>query len=252
MLSLQNPHLEGGSFYLPGGPQGILLIHGLTATAAEVRPMALWLQKFGYTVAAPLLPGHYTQPADLNRVRWQDWAGSVEEMYACLQKDCTQIAAGGESTGAVLALNLALTHPEITALLLYATALKLKMRAIDRMKLRLLSPFVPWVKKMNADDGLPWQGYRVNPLKGVLQLLALQEYIQPRLPRITPPALIVHGRLDPTVDPEVPGILQTSLGSKIKEVAWMENSTHCVIIDREAEQVYELTQQFLERIWRKS
>ena len=60
-----NPHLEGDSFFWEGGEVGILLIHGFTATTAEVRPLAEFLHKNGYTVAGPLLPGHYTKPDDL-------------------------------------------------------------------------------------------------------------------------------------------------------------------------------------------
>ena len=35
-----NPELEGGSFLWQGGETGVLLLHGLTATTAEVRPLA--------------------------------------------------------------------------------------------------------------------------------------------------------------------------------------------------------------------
>ena len=35
-----NPELEGGSFFWRGGETGVLLLHGLTSTTAEVRPFA--------------------------------------------------------------------------------------------------------------------------------------------------------------------------------------------------------------------
>jgi len=34
---LVNPELEGGDFFWQGGADGVLLLHGLTATTAEVR-----------------------------------------------------------------------------------------------------------------------------------------------------------------------------------------------------------------------
>ena len=34
-----NPHMDGSSFFFPGGPVGILLIHGFTATTVEVRAL---------------------------------------------------------------------------------------------------------------------------------------------------------------------------------------------------------------------
>jgi hypothetical protein len=60
--ALQNPHLEGDSFTWESGPLGILLLHGFTATTAEVRPLAKLLHQDGYTVSGPLLPGFGTTP----------------------------------------------------------------------------------------------------------------------------------------------------------------------------------------------
>lgn len=251
MVTIHNPHLEGGPFLFRGGPRGVVLVHGLTATTAEIRPLAERLHQLGYTVAAPLLPGHYTNPADLNRVRWQDWVTSANEMFSRLQAECEWIIAGGESTGAVLALELAAKHPEINGLLLYAPAIKLNISRVDAWRIRLLAPFIKWIPKQNMESDMPWQGYAVNPLKGVVQLFHLQEHVCPLLPKITQPSLIVQGRLDITVDPRVPGILLNALGSDIKELHWMEKSTHCVILDQESEAVFQLTQDFLDRILRR-
>ena len=42
---IKNPHLKGGPFFWGAGPTGILLVHGFTATTAEVRPLAQALQR---------------------------------------------------------------------------------------------------------------------------------------------------------------------------------------------------------------
>ena len=49
---LVNPELEGDAFFWKGGDKGILLIHGLTATTAEVRPLAKRFHDEGFTVSA--------------------------------------------------------------------------------------------------------------------------------------------------------------------------------------------------------
>src|SRR5512134_2031037 len=102
-----NPHLEGDSFYWPGGPSGILLAHGFTATTAEVRPLARILLDQGYSVAGPLLPGHKTTLEEMNRCRWQDWAGAIETAYRQMAARCERVFVGGESMGGLLALYLA-------------------------------------------------------------------------------------------------------------------------------------------------
>jgi carboxylesterase len=245
---LHNPQLEGSPFFWEGGTEGVLLIHGFTATTAEVRPLAQALRSSGYTVAGPLLAGHYTNPEDLNRVRWQDWVSAVKDMYQRLSSQCKSIVVGGESTGALLSLYLAYQHPTITALLLYAPALRLNLKPIDSILIHVLAPFVPWLPKTNLDSNDLWQGYPVNPLKGVLQLLKFQNKVRPLLPGIKQPALIVQGKLDTTVHPGVPDVIFNQLGSTTKEKYWLDNSAHCVIIDREFEQVKDLTFQFLNRV----
>ena len=73
------PDLDGNSFYHQGNSTGFLLIHGFTASTAEVRPLADRLTELGYTVSAPLLPGHNTHPDDLNKTKWQDWYATVRQ-----------------------------------------------------------------------------------------------------------------------------------------------------------------------------
>jgi len=58
---MKNPQLDGESFFFEGNEIGVALFHGFTATTAEVRPLAEYLRSFGYTLSAPLLPGHGTR-----------------------------------------------------------------------------------------------------------------------------------------------------------------------------------------------
>jgi len=244
-MMIYNPHLEGDPFLWEGGTVGVLLIHGFTATTAEVRPMGNILHEHGYTVAGPLLPGHYTKPADLNRVHWQDWVRTAESAYHELKRHCTQIIVGGESTGALLALYLASEFLEIRGVLAYAPALQLAMSNFDRLRLYLISPFIPFIPKQNMDDDTPWQGYSVNPTRGVIQLLRLQKEIYKRLPAIHQPILLVQGRLDATVHPTVPALIAESVSSQHTEIHWMENSRHVAILDKELNSIAKITLDFI-------
>ncbi len=245
---IKNPHLEGGPFFWEAGPTGILLVHGFTATTAEVRPLAQKLHAKGYTVTGPVLPGHNTFPEDINNYTWHDWASEVTKNYQELATRCGRVFVGGESTGGLLALYLAADHPEISGVLTYAPALKLNLTRFDHIKIRLIAPFISYLPKSGEDDDLPWKGYTVNPLKGVAQLLKLQKEVQSRLGQIRRPILIVQGKLDTTVDPNVPQSIYEGVSSAIKEVHWMEKSGHCVALDHELNQVAEITLNFLANI----
>ncbi|MBU0511595.1 MAG: alpha/beta fold hydrolase [Chloroflexi bacterium] len=247
---IYNPHLPGGPFFWEGGASGVLLIHGFTATTAEVRPLAKSLHARGYTVAGPVLPGHNTTPKDINRYSWEDWVATAEESYRELADRCERVFVGGESTGGVLALYLGSNHPTISGILTYAPALKLNISPWDVVIIRLLAPFIPYIpKKKPSDDNsdMAWKGYTVNPLKGTLQLLRLQHETLPLLPAIRQPILIIQGRLDATVRPDVPDTIYNGVNSAVKEIHWMEKSSHCVALDCEFDQVADITLRFLER-----
>jgi carboxylesterase len=242
-----NPHLEGGPFYWEAGPVGVFLSHGFTATSAEVRPLAKNLHAAGYTVAGPLLPGHATHPKDLNRVHWQDWVRGGEEVYLQLKARCERVFTGGESMGAVLALYLASQHPETAGVLAYAPALMLNLHTLNILYLRLVAPFISWLPKAASDNNPYWQGYSVNPLKGAEQLLKFSHTVRHRLPLIRQPVMVVQGRIDTTVHPEVGKVILGGVSSSVKELHWMEKSGHVVIIDKEMDEVAQLTLEFLSR-----
>jgi carboxylesterase len=247
-----NPTLQGEPFYWEAGAVGVLLIHGFTATTAEVRPLAKILYERGYTVSGPLLPGHYTSPEELNRVRWQDWVEAMQAAYQELKSRCQQVFIGGESTGGLLALYLASQHPQALGVLAYAPALKLTYSRFDLVRLYAIAPFVPSVSKGEMEKDSIWQGYYVYPLKAIIQLLGLQRETLTRLPLIHQPLLIMQGRLDMTVHPTVPGLIAAGVSSNDITIRWMAESTHCVILDKELDCAADFTLKFLQRILESS
>jgi carboxylesterase len=246
---LVNPHLEGEPFFWEGGPVGILLSHGYTATSSEVRPLAHMLHAAGYTVAGPLLPGHGTRPEDLNRTPWQDWAAAYERLLKELQTKCQRVVIGGESLGGLLTLYTAIHHPEVAAVLCYAPALRSTPWHM-RLFAELFHRWIPLMPKHSAPDGASalWQGYHENPVGAAAQLFRLQRQVSRRLGEIRQPLLIVQGKFDRAVYPEVPDLIARSVQSQIVEVHWMEQSSHCVILDTEREAVGEITLKFLNRV----
>jgi len=243
--NLHNPHLDGSPFFWEGGETGVFLSHGFTATSVEVRILAHLLHEKGYTVAGPLLAGHGTSPDELNRTRWQAWVCSGEEVYQELSRRCTKVFVGGESAGALVALYLASEHPEAVGVLAYAPAIKLALTPFDMLKLRLLSPFVKSAPKIGLASDEVWQGYRVNPLKGVLQLMRFQKVVLRRLSRIQQPVLVVQGRLDASIDSSAGEVILSGVSSEYKELHWMERSMHVVLLDQEIDQVLDFTLRFM-------
>jgi carboxylesterase len=241
---MQHPQLNGEALFWPGNSIGFLLIHGFTATTTEVRPLAIFLHELGYTVSAPLLPGHGSTPQELNKKKWTDWVMCVEEAYQQLQKTCRVVFIGGESMGGLLSLYHAKKHPEVVGILLYAPALK----ALQLGRAQLLSLVRDFRWKKGGDQSMPWKGYRVVPLKASRQLYKFQHIIFRLLPGIAQPTLIFQGRKDQSLDLRGPAILIKRLGSKDKTLLWFENSQHCILLDREFDQVAAASLAFIKRI----
>lgn len=244
----RNAHLDGSAFYWQAGLSGVLLLHGFTATTTEVRLLAGSLHENGYTVSAPLLPGHGTTPQDCNRYTWHDWYATAEQAYQQLSARCQVVIVGGESTGALLAVLLAQHHPEASAILCYAPALRLKINRVKRFLLTLCVPFITSVPKSPSRDDNLWKGYTVYPLRGAYELTLLQKTVPPILPLVHQPILIMQGRLDQAVHPQSPQLIYDRIGSSMKELHWLEHSTHCLILDKERNLAADLTLAFLRRV----
>jgi carboxylesterase len=237
----EHPELDGSSIHLKGNRVGFLLIHGFTATTVEVSWLAKYLNGKGFSISAPLLPGHGTTPQELNRKKYADWLDCVEEAYLSLAKSCDSIIVGGESMGAVLALALAEKFPEIKAILLYSPAVKVS--SLNYAK--FLRFFKPIIQKSNYEDMLPWQGYSVYPLFAAYEFLKLQKTVLQNLSRINQPILIFQGKHDRTIDEDNKDEIFSRVNSLIKVKQIMNESGHVMLLDKEFNQVANKTMDFL-------
>ena len=238
---MDKPHLNGDSIFWQGNQVGVLLIHGFTATTAEVRLMAEKLHASGLTTAAPLLPGHGTHPDDLNRATWPMWLQKVKETYEGLLKICDDVFVLGTSMGALLSLELAAQHPEIAGLLLFSPALKVEGLWLAQ----LLAPFKKYLGKQPKGENLAWKGYNVYPLKAAGQLYKLQKHVKGILPKIEQPILIFTGDKDNQVLNEAIAPLVNQVKSLEKEHHPMQNSGHFVMLEGDLDEASELTLGFI-------
>jgi carboxylesterase len=242
----QNPDSDGGTFFWPGRSEqttAVLLLHGFTATTVEVRPMAKFLSDQGYSVAGPLLPGHGVSPEELNHTRFTDWIAAAENMYLDLSKSYKRVYVLGESMGGLCSLWLASQHPEIAGVLVYAPALNIH----KLWETRFIWPFAGYKKKSNIDLSSPWQGFNVIPLKAASELHKFQQVVRKRLTEVMEPILIFQGKLDKTIDPISSAEVLEWVSSEDKELVWLEESGHCILLDKQMEFVKKLSLEFIKK-----
>src|SRR5947209_13160713 len=93
-------------FSLGGGDLACLLLHGLTGSPAEVRPVGEALARAGFRAVAPLLPGHGTKPEDLDTVTPGELLDAARGALLSLA-GARRLFICGLSMGALLAVHLA-------------------------------------------------------------------------------------------------------------------------------------------------
>ena len=93
-------------FFLPGGREGVLLIHGFTGLPAELLLMGQYLHAQGFSVLGVRLAGHGTTVEDMSHMTWEDWMDSVRDGYALLSGFCDTVDVIGHSMGGLFALLL--------------------------------------------------------------------------------------------------------------------------------------------------
>lgn len=237
-------------FYFPGSKTGCLMVHGFTGTPKEMRPIGVRLASAGFTVYAPRLPGHGTQPRDLIRMRWQDWLACVEDSLTLLSSLVDRTYIVGLSLGGMLSLIAAARYPVAGAVAI-ATLHHLPddPRLPFVKPLSLFKPFFPkgspvWYDKAAQAEHV---SYPADPTRGYAEVRIVLEMMRAALPIITAPTLLINSLNDPTVrhaDGHLDAILAGLSHSHSRSVV-VEKSGHVITADSERDIVAEHIIQFI-------
>jgi len=197
----------------PANGVGVVLLHGLGATAAQSRPLAEELRALGYTVYGALLPGHGGQPADLLNQGAKAWVATAMLGVKMLQAlGLQQLVMVGYSTGALVAVHAAIrsTPQQIQGMVLVAPPLRLvsflrhglhAMRGLNWLvahTVGVLWPrarhgIMPWY---NLNPAYPAEQYSRVPLAAVAALTRLSRWAHRGAARLNMPVTMIHGIAD--------------------------------------------------------
>jgi carboxylesterase len=246
---------HGGELDLAGGPDAVLLLHGLTGSTYELHPIAARLHAAGMRCFAPVMAGHGGSPAGLMGVPWSEWVAKAARDLARLG-EARRTFVVGCSMGALVACALAHDHPErVDGLVLLSPALELQLQGRLGAALGRLAPLrrVVVPKAAGSDVRDPEMrkrnpGLSGAPLGAVAELAALAEHVDRQLPGIAAPALVIAGGHDHTVSLSGAKRLARRIGSGPAEVRVLERSWHLVGIDVERDRCADETLRFLESV----
>jgi carboxylesterase len=246
---------HGGEFELAGGPDAVLLLHGLTGSTFEMSYVARRLHRAGMRCLAPVMAGHGAAPEALIGVPWVEWVGKARRDLARLE-GARRTFVVGCSMGALVACALAHDQPaRVDGLVLLAPALELTLRGkIGALLGR--SPFLRGlaIAKRGGADVADLEMRAKNPcmdavpLAAAAELLVLQAHVDRQLPGIAAPALVVMGARDHTVTVSGARRLARRIGSGPAELVLLRRSWHLVGIDVERDRCTGEAVRFLEAL----
>ena len=234
---------------------GILLSHGYMAAPLEVRELALYLGKLGYWVYVPRLKGHGTSPDDLATRSYQDWIKSIDRGYAVISSICRKVVVGGFSTGAGLALGLAARLEQIAGVFAVAAPMTLMdfstkfVPAVDMWNRIMDRAYKVGPKKEFVENKPenPHINYLRNPISGVREIERLMNDLEPKLPNLKMPALIIQSRRDPVVDPKGSRKIFELIGTSEKEYILFNFDRHGILLGDDAQKVYKAIGEFVKQ-----
>ncbi len=229
-----------------GGPTGCLLVHGFSSAPPDVLPLARYLHShMGMSVHCPVLPGHSTTPEDMARYNEQDWLKSVEQGVELLQKHCSRIWLAGFSMGGVLCLVTAARKQVSGVISLAAPVWPVPFVSRFSRVLEHTRPWLPMGQRPPMEEP-SWRYDRV-AAKNVTDLYRLINLLKSCLPQVDKPVLVVQGGRDRTVRPASGRYIYKNLGSEDKELEWIDDSGHLLLLGRNRQQLINHCAHFIEQ-----
>jgi carboxylesterase len=235
-----------------------LLIHGFTGAPKEMRWMAEYLNREGYTCLGVRLAGHATHPEDMIRSRYTDWIASVEDGYHLLRGVSDRIFLAGLSMGGILSL-------------LMSTRLAQRVQGVVAMStpsrlptdypiwfLKLVSLVTRYRPKTKEAPGSGWFdrsayadhiSYAKNPVRSSAELKKLILEMHAALPKVNVPVLLIHSRDDTYIlSRDMDHIYAGLVNAQDKTKLYITGSGHVLPRDAARQQVFQATLEFIQRI----
>jgi carboxylesterase len=242
------------SFTLTGtNGHALLLLHGSGDTPQTLRYLGERLHTAGYTVHAPLLPGHGRSPKAFTEVSAAAYLTAARDALAALRRESPWVGVVGLSMGGAIGAQLAVHATDVQVLVLLAPYLipppSVRWAARTAWGWGVVLPYMNGRGEASVRDpaqGAASRAYGVFPPNALRALVATAEKGRRALPRVTVPTLVVHSRQDN----RIPVALATRATETLRaptERHWVAGCGHVITVDYCRDEVAQLVLTFLAR-----
>ena len=215
--------------------EAFVLVHGFTGNPAHFRHLGGQLAEMGYTVNAPLLPGHGRTIEDLARARRNDWIAATLDAVREVG-DHHRVHVVGLSMGGLLGVIAATRIPVATLTTINSPIRfrdqRIRFARIARFYQRELRwPAAP-APSLDPEVAPHWIHLDGFPLIAAAELFTLSRHALRAAPRVRCPTLVIQSKADDTSHPASGRKLRAALGGDSR-LLWLEHSMHNALFDRE-------------------
>jgi len=273
------PSNEKYKIFLKGGKNAILLVHGITGTPSEMRYLAKYFNKAGYTVLCNTLPHHCSSLEELKKATWQEITALCSEDFKALKKEHEKVFVAGLSMGALVSMHLAAQFPDdVAGIIAFAPTFFYDGWAVHKGQVLLpLAWHIPYFRnridirenppyglkdeslrntihafyskagKSNPNEKVIMFGSPFFPLASLYQLHKFSKVVKKELSQVKTPILIIHAKEDDMTSLRNAEYVFRNIGSPDKSFTVLEDSYHMIVIDKEKERVASETLKFISR-----
>jgi carboxylesterase len=235
-------------------PRAALLLHGFGDTPQSLAYLAQRLVDAGWTVSAPLLPGHGRTLSALHASRAADWLKCAREEFDALAARYRCVVVCGQSMGAALALDVAAQRPIQSLALLapyIATPIAVRAAAVVWPLAQLMLPVIRTLDARSIQDPAARAkslGYGYTTPHLLAELAAVVRRANARLRDVRVATLIVHSREDNRVPVAEVQRAVHSIPYPEKSVHWVTGCGHVLTADYCRDSVSTLVVDWFERV----
>lgn len=234
------------------GSHGVLLLHGFGDTPQTLSLLARKLADSGYSVYAPLLPGHGRTMDAFRKSRAEEWIDAARHSLMAMRERHAGLSIVGLSMGGALAVLIVAGAQDISALALIAPYLGMPRQVRFAAATHWLwggvagefnarnprSILDPIEREKNL-------AYGAVTARSLFELSKVVRRARNALPEVTVPTLIIQSREDPRVSPSVAEFALKKLAAREKKLVWIGGAGHIITVDYGREGVFSEVEKWL-------
>jgi carboxylesterase len=217
--------------FLQGGSTAILAVHGYNGYPRDLLYVGEELNKQGFTVAIPRLPGHGTNASDFHETDCQDWLRHAADCYFNLKEEYDTVYLLGFSMGGLITLLLA-SHFNIDKMALISPAiihLQWKIKLTPFLKYFIKKQKRDWLDESTDPDRifLAQEYWRWHYIEMAAEVLKLQKLTKKKMPLVSCDTMIIVSEKDEAVPVRAADCIFSRIASPVKKTIVLKNSPHC-------------------------